>query len=92
MKKENNNGFDMHSVLAVFGFGCPIFIMLAPKEFRRDLLEYIGHWIVFWIVIAIVWFVWSISVKDKIAEKRRRKEQDAFEEWQKKYGNNKRED
>lgn len=92
MKKENNNGFDIHSVLAIFGFGCPIFIMLAPKEFREDLLEYVGNWVLFVIILAVAWFIWTAVIKDKINERRRRKEQDAFEQWQKKYGNNKRED
>ena len=70
---EKKNGFDLHSVLTAFGIGFPLFIALAPKDFRGELLEYIGKWVGFFIALAVGYLVWGI-IKDKRRHKKEREQ------------------
>jgi hypothetical protein len=59
-KKE----FDWGAVLTAFGFGFPIYVALAPKWFRKELVEYTGKWVAFFIAIGAVYLIWG-RIKDK---------------------------
>lgn len=63
MEKDKKE-FDWGAVLAAFGCGFPIYCALAPKWFRKELLEYTGKWIFFFFLLAIGYFLWGI-IKDK---------------------------
>lgn len=65
----NNKEVDGTTVGLVVGICFPIFLALAPKEIREELIDYAGKFIGVLFLIAVAWFVWGI-IKDKRRHKR----------------------
>lgn len=76
MKDKDKGSFAWNDVLAVLGFGYPIYIALAPKEIRRELMDYTGKFFGVIFLVGVAYFLYSVLIKDKIDAKRRKKEEE----------------
>ena len=61
---EEKNGFDWEKALTIFGFGFPLILILAPSQVQKELIEYAGKLVAFFIGIGAIYFIWQI-IKDK---------------------------
>ena len=68
--EDKKSGLDLYSILVAFGCGFPIYGSLAPKWFRKELFEYIGKWIAFFVALGVAYFVWGV-IRDKLRSKKK---------------------
>lgn len=81
MGKEKDE-FDFGAVLTAFGIGFPLYVSFAPKWFRKELVEYTGKWVVAIVVLGLIYVLCVKPIRKKILARRRRKEQEELERWQ----------
>lgn len=70
------------SVLLAVGLLIPIYMCLAPKDIRAEVFDYTGKFVGTIVLLIGAYMLYSITIKDKIAERRRKKEQEELERWQ----------
>lgn len=69
---EKKNDFDWNSVLMAFGLGVPIFLMFAPRNIQKDLVEYLGKFLFASVLIAAgVAFIRDKKKKKRIQEEKK---------------------
>lgn len=66
---KKNEDWDWTPAMIALGYGIPLFIMFAPKKYRRGLVDYAGKFVGVLFLVAIAWFAWGI-IKDKRRHKR----------------------
>lgn len=70
------------SVLLVVGFLIPIYMCLAPKDIRAEVFDYTSKFVGTIVLLIGAYMLYSITIKDKISKRRRKKEQEELERWQ----------
>lgn len=70
------------SVLLAVGLLMPIYMCLAPKDIRAEVFDYTSKFVGTIVLLMGAYMLYSITIKDKISERRRKKEQEELERWQ----------
>lgn len=72
MKDKDKGGFAWSDALIILGFGVPIFVALAPKDIRKELIDYTGKFFGIIFLAGVAYFLYLVLIKDKIDAKGRK--------------------
>ncbi len=80
MKKDREIGGA--EVLLVVAFLIPIYMWLAPKDIRAEVFDYTCKFVGTIVLLVGAYLLYTITIGDKIRNRRIEKEQKALEDWQ----------
>lgn len=79
---NNKEEFTAQSAIMVFWIVAILFVTFAPKEIRKELVDYGIKFIGIIVLLIGAYMLYLITIKDKIVARRRRKEQEEIEQFQ----------
>lgn len=79
---KENKEVSAVDVMLVVTFLIPIYVLLAPRSIRMGVFIHTCRFIGLLILLAIIYTIYLITIKDKIRARRIKKEQEELERWQ----------